>query len=393
MIDKFDIAIGIPSYNESTTIAYVVKQIDIGLSLHFPKLKCIIVNVDNDSPDNTREIFLSTKTKNSKRYIPTAKGVVGKGENLKNFFDFANTCGAMAAAIFDGDLESIKPEWINYMISAILHSGYDFIFPFYTRYRYDGAITSQFCYPLLAGVFGKEIRQPIGGDFGFSQKLIQSLASSPLPDEARTFGIDIFITTQALIKKVSICGVGLGRKIHRKRDRSTLGPMFNDVTHSLFNQIKKGYKYLENVSAIESTDILTATNYSNESCSGIPVDIHTLEQIFYSKFDNYLHVYEKILPQELVNQLYKMFQLRQPLFINSEMWCEIIHGLLIFYITSNTASDEIVESINPLFFARLISFIEMTKKYSDDEVESYVKKQAEIFFMNRNKFLELLPQD
>jgi len=124
MQEKFDIAIGIPSYNESFTIPHVVKQIDIGLSCNFSQLRSVIVNVDNNSTDGTKEAFFRTKTQNPKQYIATLKGVTGKGENLKNFFNFANSCNVRAAAIFDADLESITPEWVNHLILKVLDSNF-----------------------------------------------------------------------------------------------------------------------------------------------------------------------------------------------------------------------------------------------------------------------------
>ena len=67
--NKYDIVVGIPSYNESDTIPYVTKTVGEGLAEYFPDKKSIIVNVDNNSPDNTKEAFLDTKTRIEKKYI------------------------------------------------------------------------------------------------------------------------------------------------------------------------------------------------------------------------------------------------------------------------------------------------------------------------------------
>jgi len=57
---KFDIIVGIPTYNEADSIFYTVKKIDNGLSKHFPKFRRLIVNIDSKSPDATGRVFLST---------------------------------------------------------------------------------------------------------------------------------------------------------------------------------------------------------------------------------------------------------------------------------------------------------------------------------------------
>lgn len=43
---KFDIIVGIPTYNEADSIANTVQKIDRGLDKYFPKHNALIVNVD-----------------------------------------------------------------------------------------------------------------------------------------------------------------------------------------------------------------------------------------------------------------------------------------------------------------------------------------------------------
>ena len=84
--DTVDIIVGIPSYNEADSISYVVRQADEGLTKYFPHKSCKIVNVDNNSPDNTRDVFLKTETITEKVYLSTPPGVQGKGNNFFNLF-------------------------------------------------------------------------------------------------------------------------------------------------------------------------------------------------------------------------------------------------------------------------------------------------------------------
>ncbi|MGB2843781.1 MAG: hypothetical protein WBC02_02885, partial [Candidatus Aminicenantaceae bacterium] len=81
--------VGIPSLMEADTISFVTKKVDQGLTKYFSDLKCLIVNVDNNSRDDTKGAFLSTKTKTQKHYISTPEGVKGKGNNFLNLYKFA----------------------------------------------------------------------------------------------------------------------------------------------------------------------------------------------------------------------------------------------------------------------------------------------------------------
>ncbi len=119
-VKKADIIMGIPSFNEADNIDFVTEIVDRGLNRFFKSYSAVIVNVDNNSPDGTREVFLSTKTKNPKIYISTPKGVTGKGNNFHNLFLQAKKMEANAVFVVDADMKSVTPEWVKIFLEPIL---------------------------------------------------------------------------------------------------------------------------------------------------------------------------------------------------------------------------------------------------------------------------------
>jgi len=101
-------------------------------------------------------------------------GKIGKGNGVKTIFIKAEEVRADAVALIDGDLTSVKPEWLKYLIKPILE-GYDLVSPFYFRHKYDGVITNHLAYPLTRALYGVSIRQPIGGEYGLSNKIINKV--------------------------------------------------------------------------------------------------------------------------------------------------------------------------------------------------------------------------
>ena len=229
--------VGIPSYMEADNISFVTKRVDEGLTKYFGKLKTIIVNVDNNSEDDTKGAFLSTETQTLKHYITTPKGVRGKGNNFLNLFRFANKFKdtLKGALVVDADLRSITPEWIKYLGEPLL-KGYEYALPRYSRHQFDGTITNHICYPLIYGLLGENIRQPIGGEFGFSPALMQCWLEQKWTKTTRLYGVDIFMTLHAIAGNYKLCEVGLGAKVH-KASAPKLGPMFTQVVTTLFDFI------------------------------------------------------------------------------------------------------------------------------------------------------------
>ncbi len=55
--------------------------------------------------------------------------------------------------------------------AACFEYEYTHIAPYYHRHKYDGTITNGIIYPMTRTLYGKSVRQPIGGEFGFSGRL------------------------------------------------------------------------------------------------------------------------------------------------------------------------------------------------------------------------------
>ena len=70
-ISKAEIVVGIPSFNEASSISFPTRQADQGLLKFFGDRSAVIVNCDNNSPDNTRQAFMDTPTRTPKIYLST----------------------------------------------------------------------------------------------------------------------------------------------------------------------------------------------------------------------------------------------------------------------------------------------------------------------------------
>ncbi|RKX54398.1 MAG: glycosyltransferase, partial [Thermotoga sp.] len=196
---RVSILVGIPSYNNAETISHVAKTASEGIVKYFNG-DGLIVNSDGDSSDGTREVFMSTET-DVEKYSFVYEGIPGKGSAIKAIFEVAKIVDADAVVLLDADLRSVQPWWVERLAKPILDGKASYVAPHYLRHKYDGTITNNVCYPLTSALYGKKIRQPIGGDFGISGELVSIYLSKPesvwKSDVAR-FGIDIWMTTIAV---------------------------------------------------------------------------------------------------------------------------------------------------------------------------------------------------
>ncbi|MDY6933508.1 MAG: glycosyltransferase [Spirochaetota bacterium] len=388
-VKRADIVIGIPSYNEADNIAFVVEKSAQGLQKYFPNYSSVIINVDNNSPDDTRGAFLKSTSAIPKIYISTSPGIKGKGNNFFNLFKEVFRLKAKAVVVIDADIVSITPEWIRDLANPILNDGFDFATPLYSRNEYDGTITNNIVYPLVYGLLGKNIRQPIGGDFAFSYRLGKYFLQQHWHKTTLQYGIDIFMTLNAIIGDFKTCQVGLGAKVH-KPSAPKLGPMFSQVVGTLFEILLTNKNRWQNVCDIETLPFYGQNVFTEPQ--SLSVDYKTMKETAKGEFKINREILERSLSPDTFTKLDDMFDSGK-IDISADLWAKMIFELIYAYDTTNSSSF-LIEAMKPLYFSRVLSFYRQTLDLDHYLSEQEIQRQAKHFYnmrqylMNRYQYQE-----
>ena len=381
-VRQADLVVSIPSYNEADSIGYPTTQASEGLAKYFSDIKSVIINCDNDSPDNTRQAFLDTPTKVPKIYISTPPGVRGKGNNFKNLFRKVVELEAKAVVVVDADLKSITPEWIKHLAEPLL-SDFAYVAPLYVRHKYDGTITNGIAYPLSRALYGRRVRQPIGGDFGFSGELARAYLESDIWDEAVAhFGIDIWMTTLALNRGAQICQSFMGRpKIHRPKDpAASLGPMFRQVVGTIFSMMRHFESFWTRVKYSKPTAIYGFGLGEVEMPPKVEVDSQKLFTKFHDGFDQYRDPLEKVLTRDVYKKLMEIRGMKERLFaFPSDLWARVLYDVAVALRDRGGESDLILDSLIPLYYGRTLSFVKKTRRMSTLQAEEAIEEVCMTF--------------
>ncbi len=385
-VREAEIVVVIPSYKEADSIANPTRVAAEGLEKYFPDRTSVIINADNASPDGTEEVFLATETRAPKIYITTPENTPGKGWNFANAFRKAYSLGAKAVVCVDADLLSITPEWIQYMAGPILDEGYDYLTPLYSRHKYDGTITNNICYPLIYGIFGQDIRQPIGGDFALSAALARHLVSVPWHRTTHEYGVDIFMTMQALLGGFKIAQVGLGAKIH-KPSAPKLGPMFLQVVSTALLTVAGTFQRWKSIDTITRTPIFGLQELA--TAQDLEVDREMIRRNAQQGFEATADTLKKYLSAELVGRLEKTFAEPDGPRIDTELWVDVLFDVIGAFPGCDDPPG-LVESMRGLYWARVFSFMNETWELSSAECEEPIRRQGERVFERRGELIARL---
>ncbi|MHC4176650.1 MAG: glycosyltransferase [Planctomycetota bacterium] len=382
-VTEAEIAVVIPSYKEADSIAHPTRVVSEGLRKYFPDKAGVIINADNASPDKTEEVFLVTATEVPKIYITTPQDTPGKGWNFANGFRKIYSLGARAIVCVDADLISITPEWIEYMAGPILEEGFDYLTPLYSRHKYDGTITNNICYPLIYGIFGQDIRQPIGGDFALSARLARHLVSVPWHRTTHEYGVDVFMTMQALLGGFKIAQVGLGSKVH-KPSAPKLGPMFLQVVSTALLTVANNFQTWKTVDEVTKTPVfgLKALGQAQD----LEVDREMIRRNAVEGFQSTADALEEYLSPDVARRVEQTFAETDGPRIDTDFWVDVLFDVIAAFPTCDDTA-RLVESMRGLYWGRVYSFMNDTWDLSSAECETPIRQQGVRVFERRGELI------
>lgn len=391
-IKEADILVGIPSYNNSRTIGHVVRAVMAGLAKYFPNAKAVLVNSDGGSTDGTQEevkrvqiedfktILTSHPVHPLQKIITPYHGIPGKGSAFRTIFDVSNSLDAKACVVVDSDLRSITPEWIELLIRPVYEEGFDYVAPLYARHKFDGTITNSIVYPLTRALYGKRVRQPIGGDFGFSGKLAEFyLTKNVWETDVARFGIDIWMTTLAITEGYKVCQSYLGAKIHDAKDPgSDLGPMFTQVVSSVFSLMKEYENLWKEVK--ESRPIPTFGFHYEVGLEPVSVNVERMIGNFRLGVKDLMEIWRKVLLPETALWLESIARLSDEAFsFPQDLWARIIYDFASAYHKGSVHREHLLKSMIPLYLGRVASFVMENQESTAGEVEAKIESLCRVF--------------
>ncbi len=354
-----DVIVAIPSYKNAETIGHVVRMAGEGLARHFPGMKCAIVNLDGGSPDGTGEAVRNTPVPEGIAVLTTVyQGISGKGSALRAAFEIVAGLGAKACVVVDSDLRSITPEWADRLGGPVLRQGVDFVAPLYIRHKHDGTITNNITYPMTRMLYGLDVRQPIGGDFGFSGRLARWwLAQDVWDSDVARYGIDIWMTTTALAEGFRVAQAGLGLKIHDAKDpAASLGPMFSQVVGTLFALMKR---YAHKWRAIQSVQPVPLIGEPPEGePEPVPVNLPALIGKLRDGLREHADSLRRVLAPERWAALGDIAARDEDAFVfPAETWARIVFDFALAYNAEENSKEAIMAAMVPLYYGRTAGLV------------------------------------
>ncbi len=373
-MSKYKFVVGFPTLNEAENISSIVQTIDSGIESSPLAGKVLLLNLDSNSSDGTRDRFGETLTKSDKLAICVTGETAGKGVNILRLVDFAIKENIPGIGMFDADIRSATPDWFTHLAEPVWSMRADFVSPIYTRNPYEGSTTNHFCVPLIEHLFVISPSQPIGGDFAFSLDFAKLVDHSWKSKWAYQYGIDIFLTLTAIINSQRICEVNLGRKVHSP-SFSKMVPMFTQVSAAMLSVISSHRDELTRVTlAIQGNGQENGVNVMPQKPS---------EDSIRERYQFAIYKLHDIRKNNLFHNNFKQILdgvSRNRNVINKKTWESFLGIVLEITLEHNLSEDqilEIIEIILPIFLLRVLSSYNEIDSQSSSAVRKILKYKVQ----------------
>ncbi len=390
-IAEADILVGIPSFNNADTIGHVVRAASAGLAKYFPGVRAVLVNSDGGSTDGTPDVvartvvdlgtmLISDQQSALHKIITPYHGIPGKGSAFRTIFEIARRLKVKACAVVDSDLRSITPEWIELLLRPVLDEGYDYVAPYYLRHKYDGTITNSIVYPLTQALYGQRVRQPIGGDFGFSGKQLDHYLDKHVwESDVAKFGIDVWMTTEAIASGGRICQAFLGAKIHNPKDPARdLAAMLVQVVGAVFALMEEHQTVWWELTG--SNPVKLYGFQYEVSVEPVNVNVDRMITSFRQGLEDLEPIWRQMLAPDTMDRLIPLKDCTLQAFrVPDDLWARVVYDVAVAYHKRLLPRDHLLKAFTPLYLGRTATFVLETQALTSAEAETRIESLCKAF--------------
>jgi hypothetical protein len=385
-IKETDILVGIPIDSHVQITGQIFRNVNAGLTQHFPDYRCLIVKSNQGSQDETRVVLdqvggdeppligPSRSVQVIHKIVTPFRGGERRGHAIRTLFQIAENLNAKACAVIDSTSKSIKSEWIELLLKPILMEGFEFVSPFYLRHKLDGTLTNSLLYPLTRALYGKRIRQPTGANFGLSGRLASHYLSKEVWHKNLTsYEMAIWMTTLAVAEGFKVCQSYLGAKNQDPKDPAfDLSTMLRQVVGIVFDLMETYGNVWFSVRGSDPTPIY---GFRFEvGLDPVNANLDRMVNAYRQGITNLSGIWKGFLPENILESLSKVGNLNVPDFhLSDALWTKTVFEFAVAHHKNRMDRDHLIKSMTPLYLGRTASFVLETQNSTAADVENKIE--------------------
>ncbi len=366
-----DIVLVLLTYNHAATAPGVVHVARAGLDKHFRGVPAALVVADAGSADDTPgrlgavglpTVVLRHEAPLTERADVPFHGVPGRGAGLRAALDAAHRLGARTVVVLEADVTSVTEDWIARLAGPIREDNADLVMPAYARHRYEGTITTQLLAPLVRALYGRRLRQPLGGAMALSGRLVEYLLVHPQWNWTGRELPDLWIVATAIADGFALCEAWLGRR--RVESRTRAADLPGMVAQTLGGVFAVMLRHAELWRAVRGSEPVPAIGDPVPLATDpVPVDVERMVGAFRLGLRDLASIWELILAPETMGEVLGLAtddpaRFRFP----DRLWARVVYDFALGHRYAVVHREHLLRSLVPLYLGRVAAFVLATRE-------------------------------
>jgi hypothetical protein len=387
-VGQVDILVGLPTLNNAATVVNVAKAIHVCFTRDLPRPRTVMINSDAGSTDGTPELirdasFLqgdmvqtSHSLRTMHRVVTPYHGIPGKNTALQALFAAAELTQAKTLVVIDPAGPATSAERVTELIMPVWRSEVEFLAPRYRRHPRDGAIITQLVRPLVRGVYGVEIDEPLGAEFACAGRFASNCLEQDIwNQDAATFAMDLWLRTEAIAKHFTIGQIW--RPATAAAAPTTLRQAVRQVLLSLFTTLRAHESFWRTATNTATVPTWGVDDRNKVQPAG-DWDFVALGLQARHDINEIRQLLEGVLAPPVFSRLMDDIAASEPR-LDDELWVRIVYDFLDASNRGSAGVDHLADMFVPLYMWRAARFMSFTAHEPDDVAQTRLNALCDAF--------------
>jgi glucosylglycerate synthase len=387
-IGTADVVVAFLTYNNADTLPGVMATAARGVVESLPDVTVAFVDADGGSSDGTRELVAAAGVPAvvttydapiGERMAVPFHGIPGRGRALHAALGAAQRLRPRVVLVLEADVVSLAPQWIERLASPVWEEKADFIAPAYARHRFDGTITHLLIAPLVRALYGRQLRQPLGGAQALSPRLVEHLLVHPRWDWNGRELADVWMLGTAIADGFSVWEAWLGPRVIHSRTRTTDLPAM--VAQTLGGVLTVMDRHDDLWREVHGSEPLPAVGEALlPGTEPRLVDVDRMLSAFALGLRDLTPVWEHVLAPDTLGEVLSLETADAASFrFPDDLWARIVFDFALGHHYSVIHREHLLRSLVPLYLGRTAAYMLATGNRSAAASEAAVEAVARAF--------------
>jgi hypothetical protein len=300
----------------------------------------------------------------------------GMSHAYRSVFQVGDTLGVRACGVIASRLGAVTPQWIYRLLQPALELGFDLVAPRYTRHKMEGLLNRSVLSPLHRALYGEQLQNPMGPDFGLSGNLLhRALGRDSGPPRGPESDPVAALAAAAASGGLRVCETHLGARTQPPTDWMNLSALLARILGPVFLEMERLAAFWQ---SIRGSNPVPGFGFPEAaSADAGTVDVRHMLESFQLGTQNLQDVWGLILPPMTLLELRKLSRLPPDQFrMPDGLWVRIVYDFALAHRLRTISRDHLLRSITPLYLGWIASYALEMDTAGPAEIDARIERLA-----------------